>query len=133
MSGPRWLDRDIAVCLHGELTAEFGGTSGIRDAALLEDALARPVERFANGGATFCELAAVYGFELARHKPFINGNRRIALSAIDVFLQLNGGRFTASEVEALAYIGDVAAGDVEEEVLARWIDGNTEPVSEPSG
>lgn len=130
MSDPVWLTRDIIVSLQGELVAEHGGLSGVRDNGLLESALARPVNLAAYGEPTLFELAAAYGFGLARNHPFLEGNKRIALASIDVFLQLNGYELIASEVEAVAIIRDLAAGDFEERALARWDEDKASPLTD---
>jgi death on curing protein len=124
---PKWLSRDIVVAIHGELIAEHGGLSGVRDEGLLESALARANNRRAYAEPSRYELAAAYGFGLAKNHPFLDGNKRIALASIDVFLQLNGFALAASEVETVAVIRDLAAGEIDEDTLARWIEANASP------
>lgn len=130
MTEPKWLSRDIAVAIHGELIAEHGGLSGVRDEGLLESALARANNRHAYGEPSLYEVAAAYGFGLARNHPFLDGNKRIALASIDVFLQLNGFALAASEVETVAVIRDLAAGEIDEEELTRWIEANASPIGD---
>lgn len=66
-------------------------------------------------------LAAAYGYSLARNHCFADGNKRIALAVIDVFLQLNGRELTAEEVDAAEVIQSLAAGKLTEDELAAWI------------
>lgn len=128
MTEPIWLDQRSVLALHAELLREYGGLGGVRDEGLLESALARPQNQAAYGDPTLAEMAAAYAFGIARNHPFIDGNKRTALAAADVFLQLNGYEIVVEEVEAVAVIRDLAAGEIGEEELAAWITANLEEV-----
>ena len=128
MTEPRWLDRDIVVALHQELIAEYGGLAGIRDEGLLDSALGRARHLHAYEVPSLFELAATYAFGLARNHPFIDGNKRVALAAADVFLQVNGHELVVAETEAAATFRDLAAGELDEPGLAAWIEANAEPL-----
>src|SRR5204863_341313 len=78
---PEWLDVSIVIDVHAEQLALFGGADGIRDLALLESALARPVNKFAYGDTDLAGLAAAYAFGIARNHPFVDGNKRAAFAA----------------------------------------------------
>lgn len=130
MTEPIWLDLDIVLDVQAEQLALFGGAEGLRDPGLLESALARPRNKFAYGETDLAELAAAYGFGIARNHPFVDGNKRSAFAAIIVFLGLNGVDFDVPAVEATAMITALAAGEVGEEGLARWIRDNLPPVAE---
>jgi death-on-curing protein len=121
---PEWLTTVMVVAIHDEQLAIHGGSAGLRDAALLESALHRPRNRWAYEQAALPELAAAYGFGIARNHPFVDGNKRTSLLAIYTFLGLNGIDFRVPEAEAAAIILSLAAGDVNEENLARWISDN---------
>jgi death-on-curing protein len=74
-------------------------------------------------------LAAAYGFALARDHCFPDGNKRVALATMDVFLQLNGYELTATDSpETVATIRALAAGELSEIQLAEWIKTNCQPV-----
>lgn len=124
MSEPIWLPLDVVCDIHAEQLARFGGPGGIRDPGLLESALARPMNRFAYGETDLATLAAAYAFGLARNHPFVDGNKRAAFLAMMTFLRLNGVWFAPSQAEAAAAILALAAGEVEEEGLTRWIRDN---------
>ena len=128
MTEPIWLDQRSVLALHAELLREYGGLGGVRDEGLLESALARPQNQAAYGDPTLAEMAAAYAFGVARNHPFIDGNKRTALAAADVFLQLNGYEIVVEEVEAVAVIRDLAAGEIGEAELAAWIAANLEEV-----
>ncbi|MGB5761625.1 MAG: type II toxin-antitoxin system death-on-curing family toxin [Sedimenticolaceae bacterium] len=122
MTEPVWVLPELVHAIHQTLLAEHGGLSGVRDEALLESALARPQQKaaYANTGSIF-ELAASYSFGLARNHPFIDGNKRIALTVAAVFLELNGYSLDATEAEAVLMYQQLAAGTLTEEALAAWI------------
>ncbi|MBL8587463.1 MAG: type II toxin-antitoxin system death-on-curing family toxin [Methylobacteriaceae bacterium] len=124
MTAPRWLTLDEVTATHDKQLRRFGGPAGIRDAGALESALARPRNRFAYGEADPAALAASYAFGLARNHPFVDGNKRVAFLAMMMFLRLNGVRFAPEPAVAAAMILALAAGEVSEESLARWIRDN---------
>lgn len=124
MSEPLWLAVDLVQNIHSEQLALYGGPEGVRDAGLLESALMRPVNRFAYGETDLAALAAAYAFGIARNHPFIDGNKRVAFLAMMTFLRLNGIPFAPSEALAAAAILALAAGEVDEEGLTRWIRDN---------
>ncbi len=128
MSEPLWLAIDAVRAIHQELIAEYGGSPGIRDVGLLESALARPRQLLAYGDPGLFELAAAYAFGIVRNHPFVDGNKRTGMMAAYVFLRINGYRLEASEAEAVVVFQDLAAGEIDEAVLAKWIEANAAPV-----
>ena len=124
MTEPFWLSPDAVADIQSEQLALFGGPDGIRDRGLLESALARPINRFAHGETDMATLATAYAFGIAKNHPFIDGNKRVSLLALIIFLRLNGIEFAPSEADAAAIILALAAGEVEEEGLTRWIRDN---------
>jgi death on curing protein len=129
MNEPVWLDVEILIDLHAEQLALFGGPDGIRDQGMLESALGRPINKFAYGETDLAALAAAYGFGIARNHPFVDGNKRAAFGAIIVFLGLNDVDFLVPPESATAMILSLAAGEVNEEGLTRWIRDNWPPES----
>jgi death-on-curing protein len=86
------LTVDIVKEIHGMVLAEFGGSGGIRDEGLLHSAVAAPQATY-GGESPFAdmpEVAAAYLFYICRNHPFIDGNKRAAMTAAIVFLRLNG-------------------------------------------
>jgi death on curing protein len=124
MTEPGWLDVTIVLDVQSEQLALFGGADGIRDLGLLESALARPVNKFAYGETNLAALAAAYAFGIARNHPFVDGNKRTAFASIIVFVGLNGIDFDASPADATAIILGLAADEISEEGIARWIADN---------
>jgi death-on-curing protein len=121
---PEWLDTNIVLDIHAEQLAIFGGGDGIRDLGLLESALARPLNKFAYGETDLAALAAAYAFGIARNHPFVDGNKRAAFGAMIVFLGLNGVDLDVPPEDATAIILEVAAGEIDEDGLARWLRDN---------
>lgn len=119
-----WLSSDLVKAIHDTQLKMFGGPAGTRDEGALESALGRPMNRWAYEGADLPELAAAYAFGIARSHPFVDGNKRAALLALVTFLGLNGNDFVADEAEAVVIIRGLAAGEVDEAGLTRWIRDN---------
>ncbi|MCA0318277.1 MAG: type II toxin-antitoxin system death-on-curing family toxin [Proteobacteria bacterium] len=124
MSEPVWLSTELVIAIHERQLREFGGPPGIRDKGMLESALDRPRNKWAYEGAGLPELAAAYAYGIARNHPFVDGNKRAALLALVVFLDLNDVDFDVPEAEMAAIILALAAGDVGEDGLTRWIQDN---------
>jgi death-on-curing protein len=121
---PEWLDTDIVLDIHAEQLAVFGGGDGMRDLGLLESALARPLNKFAYGETDLAALAAAYAFGIARNHPFVDGNKRAAFGSMIVVLGLNGIDLDVPPEDATAIILEVAAGEIDEDGLTRWLRDN---------
>lgn len=119
--GPAWLDPYVINAVHEEQLAEHGGGSGLRDAGLLESALARPRQLAACGEPDLAALAASYGYGIARSHPFVDGNKRTAFVAVELFLMLNGADLMADDASCILTMLGVAAGDIDEAAFASWI------------
>ena len=107
--------------VHEEQLAEHGGASGTRDEGLFESALARPNNLAAYGTPDAADLAAAYGFGIARNHPFIDGNKRTAFVAVELFLELNGFELLALDAECVLTMLAVASGQMDEATFARWL------------
>ncbi len=119
MKEPVWILQDTAIAVHQMLLAEHGGLSGIRDEAILNSALAHPQQRFTYAkNVSIFELAASYSYGLAKNHPFIDGNKRIALTIAAIFLELNEYSLNAPEAEAVIIFETLAAGNLSENSLA---------------
>jgi death-on-curing protein len=121
---PNWVSYDQVVALHSRLLRRFGGAPGLRDDALLRSALERPVNKWHYNQAELADLAAAYAFGLVRNHAFLDGNKRVAFMTMMVFLRRNDILFAPDQAHATAIIMALAAGEVTEESLARWIRDN---------
>lgn len=115
-----WIGIDLALALHDRQLAEHGGPAGIRDAGLLESALARPVNLAAYGDPDAAALAASYAFGIARNHAFIDGNKRTAWVLARLFLKANGVEIEFDKADAIRAVMALAAGELSEEELAQW-------------
>ncbi|WP_213982667.1 type II toxin-antitoxin system death-on-curing family toxin [Sphingomonas sp. dw_22] len=122
-----WVDLAVAIAAHNEQLAEHGGAEGVRDANMLESAMARPLNLVAYGDPDAAELAASYAFGIARNHPFVDGNKRTAAVVSETFLALNGYRLTCSDVELVVAFLSLAAGELSVEALAQWFRSHIEP------
>ena len=119
--GWRWIDAAVLRAVHEEQLAEHGGATGTRDEGLFESALARPLHLAAYGEPDAAALAAAYGYGLARNHPFVDGNKRTAFVAVELFVDLNGYDLAATDADCVLTMLDVAAGTLGEEEIAAWI------------
>ena len=116
-----WLEASVALAVHDEQLAEHGGAGGVRDAGLLESALARPLQLASYGEPDVADLAAAYGFGIARNPPFIDGNKRTAFVAVELFLVLNGWSLTADDANCVLTMLALASGKLSEAEFATWV------------
>ncbi len=125
MTEPVWIEERDALTLHDRLLALHGGAAGIRDAALLQSALARPRQISAYAQTPgIIDMAAAYTAGIVRNHPFIDGNKRTGFVVGILFLELNGYRFTASEEDAAQAVLGLAAGTLDEQGYAGFLRAN---------
>jgi len=125
---PIWLTRQILEAIHADQIREHGGGLGLRDARLLESALAQPRQRFhCDRKADLARLAAEYGFALAKNHAFVDGNKRVAFIAANVFLILNRFEIVAPEPAVVETMQRVADGRMGRDELAAWIRSVLQP------
>ncbi|MGZ9196755.1 MAG: type II toxin-antitoxin system death-on-curing family toxin [Candidatus Deferrimicrobiaceae bacterium] len=107
----RWVPEPAFRAMHAAMIAEHGGRTGIRDVGLLASALARPRNQRTYGtSSTLFDLAAAHGVAIVKNHPFLDGNKRVALMVMYVFLELNGYHLDAPEVEAVDVMLRLPAG-----------------------
>jgi death on curing protein len=121
---PLWITYEQSIAIHSRQLRRFGGAPGLRDEGMLHSALERPVNKWTYEQASLAELAAAYAFGLAKNHAFIDGNKRIAFMAMMVFLRKNGVGFAPDPAQATTIILALAAGEISEESLTRWIRDN---------
>jgi death-on-curing protein len=122
-----WLEAGVLRLVHDEQLAEHGGAAGVRDEGLFESALARLRQLAHYGQPDFADLAAAYAFGLARNHPFVDGNKRTAFVAMELFLHLNGHALVADDVECVLVMLAVAEGKLDEAGLVDWIRRHAQP------
>lgn len=120
----KWILENVVHVIHDEQLAEHGGLSGSRDIKLLQSALARPQNILGYGTPDIADLAAAYGYGIARNHPFNDGNKRTAFVVTELFLEINGHALIADDGACVLIMLKVAAGDITEDAFADWIRKN---------
>ena len=129
MGEPIWMETVDAVIAHDLELSTHGGSEGIRDAGLLESAMARAknIWTYSESTPSLARLAAAYAAGISANHPFVDGNKRTALVMSFAFLDVNGLEVTASQEEAYLTILGLAAGEISEVQLTLWFERNTAP------
>lgn len=126
-----WLDPQVLLAVHDEQLAEHGGAAGVRDRGLFESALARPQQQACYGEPDVCALAAACGCLLARNHPFVDGNKRTAFVAVELFLLLNGMALRADDGDCVLTMLALAEGSLGKDAFADWLRRHGQPL--PAG
>ncbi len=128
----RFIPNEIALTIHADLLQRYGGKAGVRDAGLLDSALAQP--KITVGGKfahkTLFDKAAAYGFHVCKNHPFVDGNKRVAFVLMDIFLQKNGWEIAAGEEAAYSMMIDLASGKISKAKLASWLKEHSSKLSQ---
>ena len=130
MTEPIWINLRVIKAFHDRQINEHGGLQGLRDEGLLLSALSRPENayHYSDRKPDVAELAAAYGFGLAKNNSFNDANKRTALIAMRLFLKLNGYDLAAAPEDKYKTIIYVAASDITEDELAQWIRKNLKEI-----
>jgi death-on-curing protein len=119
---PTWVDRLVLDAIHVDQLREHGGLPGIRDENALESAVGRPKHRWHyQPQSDLATLAAGHGWGLATSHPYRDGNKRVAFLAMAIFVELNGYRLEAPEPEVVQVMLGLAAKQIAERALAKWV------------
>lgn len=124
MIEPIWISENIAKTIHADQIYQHGGSLGIRDENLFSASLARPRHLFTYSEPTLFDLAAAYGYGLAKNHPFIDGNKRTAFMVIYTFLGLNGYFLEVAEMEVVAMMEGLVTDRENQDSLAKWLKNN---------
>ena len=118
-----WIAKPFALAIHDRQLSEHGGSPGVRDETLLDSALARPQQLYAYGDPPpdLADLAASLAYGLARNHPFVDGNKRTAAVACEVFIELNGGVLQADDLALYPVYIALAEGSLAEAGFAAWL------------
>ncbi len=127
-----FLPKEVILFFHEQLIQTYGGSYGIRDEKSLDSAIEQLKTTFEGKYLhdTLIKMAAAYGFYLCNNHPFVDGNKRIALVAMDVFLQRNGFEIIASEKETYKIMIKLATGKFNKNQLVEWLEQNTSPLTD---
>ncbi len=122
MFSPNFLTVENILAIHTRLITEFGGEFGLRDRGLLESATVMPRSMFSGEflHKTLAEMAAAYHFHLCSNHPFIDGNKRIAVTSAEFFLLLNGWELKSTDDELEIITQELASGNVSKEQVTKF-------------
>ncbi len=125
---PRWIPASVVRAIHERLIAEHGGEGIGVDEGRLAAALAAPRQLHAYAAPDAFALAASYAHAITRSHPFVDGNKRVALTLAGLFLELNGRRLEAGEADTVAAILALSTRKLDAESFARWLEANSRSV-----
>lgn len=127
-----FIPKELILYFDHQLIQTYGGTYGIRDEKLLDSALEQAKATYEGNYLhdTLIKMAAAYGYHLCNNHPFVDGNKRIALVAMDVFLQRNGLEIVASEKETYKMMIQLSSGGFSKKDLTTWLENNTSPLAD---
>ena len=126
----KYLTLEQVLNIHDFVVEKFGGSHGVRDLGLVESALARPGAGFGDFEA-YPDLlikSAVLAHSLLKNHPFIDGNKRTAMMAMEQFLYTNGLTITAKKGEIYQLALDIENNTFDETGISKWLEQHTEPV-----
>lgn len=122
-----WVDRAVLLAVHDEQLLEHGGATGTRDMGLFESAISRPQQLAHYENPDAADLAAAYAVGIARNHPFVDGNKRTAFVAAELFVALNGLDLNAEDGACVVTMLAVATGEMDEATFARWLRAHSAP------
>lgn len=122
-----YLSTTQVLAVHDQMIKRFGGSYGIRDIGLIESALLRPQSTFDGKDLYFSiyDKAAALLHSLLKNHPFVDGNKRTALTATGIFLILNGFKLVNSQKEEVSFTLKVANNTLTLQKIALWLEKHT--------
>jgi death-on-curing protein len=121
---------DEVVAVHARLISRFGGSFGLRDRGALESALARPQSGYYSD---IIQEAAALWESLSQNHPFVDGNKRVAVTVMAAFLKVNGCRLEFDDLEAFSFlIGLYETGTLRFDELDNWLRRHAAPSDSPA-
>ncbi|MEZ4728907.1 MAG: type II toxin-antitoxin system death-on-curing family toxin [Caldilineaceae bacterium] len=121
-----FLRKQEILLLHTRLIELFGGSPGLRDSGALESALTAPENRASYENPSLAVRAATYAYHLTQAHAFVDGNKRVAAAATELFVELNGKKLLATNDQLVTLFLQIAAGEVNREEVEHfftlWLD-----------
>jgi death-on-curing protein len=126
----RYLTAEQVLFIHARLVAETGGSHGVRDLGLLLSAVERPQATFGEQDLYpgLCSKAAALLESLVKNHPFIDGNKRTAITSAGLFLRLNGYRLTVDNQQLAVFTLQCAQGALSFEEMTAWFERHAEEI-----
>ena len=127
MTGRRYLTVPEVLYIHADLIEQYGGAQGVRDMGALESALYRPQSGYYDD---LIQEACALLESLAMNHPFVDGNKRVAFGAIEVFLMLNGHEVVAEPMAIYRrFMKLFEAGDFRLAELEKYLRPKIRPIA----
>ena len=125
-----YLSTTQVLAIHDQMVKRFGGSFGVRDLGLVESAVARPEASFDGNDLyeTIFDKAAALLQSLLKNHPFVDGNKRTALTSAGIFLKMNGWRLINNHEEEVEFAVSVDNSNLSQEEIARWLKINSEEI-----
>lgn len=122
----RYLTLGEVLHLHERVIAQSGGGEGVRDLGVIESAVAQPRATFDERDLypTLATKAVALCYSLIHGHGFVDGNKRVAHAALEVFLVLNGADLQAEVDEQERVFLELAAGRMTREAFNAWIEAH---------
>lgn len=118
----RFLDKALIIEMHNDEIRSYGGSMGFLNESLLDSALAQPALALQFSEPSIYGLAAIYGYHICKNHAFNDGNKRTAVVAMMVFLDINGYDINTSENDIIETILAVASNKIDKQQLASWLE-----------
>ena len=120
----KYLTEEQVLFIHSRLIDETGGVHGVRDLGLLQSAISRPKATFGSEDLypDICHKAAALMESLIKNHPFIDGNKRTAITSAGIFLQINGHYLKITQNELELFTIKVATGKISFEIAVEWFE-----------
>ena len=127
---PVWIEERDVLTLHDRLLAFHGGAEGVRDEGLLQSALARAKQLAAYGeSADFVDMATAYTAGIVKNHPFVDGNKRVAVTVTAAFLKVNRYQLEFDDLQAFSFlIGLYQCGRMRFVELEKWVRAHVTPI-----
>lgn len=127
MEEPGWIRNDVVLAIHSMQIAEHGGKDGVLSEGALDASLANPKHHFfyAEPKPDIPAIAARYAHSIMANLPFRDGNKRTAAVACELFLELNGYQFNASDQDAYVMYIRLASSEMDADEFANWVRENS--------
>ena len=126
----KYLSVTQVLYIHNQMIKQFGGSAGIRDIGLVESALGRPNTSF-DGQDLYTDIfgkAAALLQSLLKNHPFVDGNKRTALTSAGLFLRINGWILINNHEKEVEFGVKVDNENLTLEQISKWLREHSEEI-----
>jgi death on curing protein len=125
-----YLSVTRVLAIHDLMVKRFGGSHGLRDLGLVESVVARPQASFDGNDSyeTIFDKAAALLQSLLRNHPFVDGNKRTALTCAGIFLKINGWKIINNHGEEVEFAVKIDNSNLSQEEISKWLEEHSEKI-----